>query len=137
VNEYKSQLTELTDQIKQCQEILQRQEKELQAARMGVGPSTGGYTTTPMPESQAPQSRPDMMAYRGNEDAHMTDDDSESTDEQYWTTMTGRKTQDNAGSRDAGSWEEELDIEVEENDNAQSKVGLKPGELKIPLIQRV
>ena len=43
--------------------------------------------------------------------------------------MTGRKTQNNAGSWDAGSWEEELDIEVdfvEENDNAQSKVGLEP-----------
>ena len=82
MNEYKSQLTGLTDQMKQCQEILQRQEKELQAARMGVGPS-GWYTTTPMPESEAPQSKPHMMAYRGNEDTHMTDDDSESTDEHY------------------------------------------------------
>lgn len=135
MNEYKSQLTGITDQMKQFQEILKRQDEELQAVRMGVGPSTGDDRTTPMPESQAPQSKPDMMAYRGNEDTHMTDGNSESADEQYWRSLTGGKTQDNAGSE-----EEEIDIEVcivEEDDNAQRNVGLKPGELKISLIQRI
>jgi hypothetical protein len=86
----------------------------------------------PMPESQAPQSQPDMMAYWGNEDMPIMDDDLESADERYWKSLTGGKIQDNAGSR-----EEEIDIEVdlvEQNDNMQRNVGLKPGKLKISLI---
>jgi len=125
VNQYKTQLTDIAAQMKQFEEMFKSQDEELQTIRRSGELSTGGDKTMPIPENQAPESRPDMMAYRGNEDMNMTDD-SDSSDEKFWASVRKGKQRDDAGS------EEEIDIDIDlgENDDVETNVGLEAKEFE-------
>lgn len=91
--------------MKKFQEMLMRQEDELQAVRRSAESSKGGDKTGPENSHQAPQNKPDMMAYREGGDTLMIDGESDTSDELGWQALTEGKM-----------WEEsDKEIEIDED----------------------
>jgi hypothetical protein len=77
--------------MKKFQEMLMRQEEELQAVRRSAESSKGGDKTKPEISHQAPQDKPDMTAYREGGDTLMIDGESDTSDEPGWQALTKGK----------------------------------------------
>src|SRR5271169_2020929 len=89
--------------MKKFQEMLIRQEEELQAVRRSAESSKGGDKTKPEISHQAPH-KPDMMAYREGGDTLMIDGESDTSDEPGWQALKKGKM-----------WEEsDNEIEIDE-----------------------
>ena len=93
--------------MKQFQEMLIRQEEELQAVQRSVELNKGEDRIKPEISHWA---SPDMMAYREGGDTLMVDGRLDTSDELGWQVLRKGKMRDNAESDNETDPEEELEI---------------------------
>ena len=105
--------------MKKFQEMLLRQEEELQAVQRSVGLSKGEDKVKLEISHQVLQNKPDMMAYRGGSDTLMIDGESDISDEPGWQALMKGKM-----------WEgSEKDIEIDEDFNEGAGSHLKSADV--------